>query len=157
MSILLLTCLSLLAISPVQTLAYVTPEEVLFENDFFFPPTNRDADERVAAQEKERVARLFERQQKELAERNPEQDSPLDEVLASLADAIKSIDRNGALTPDQRQDVRLLERIERRQQSASPQVLNSGAPLTPTGAGTFIAIGAIVSAAIWTLKRARNV
>lgn len=155
MSIILLTIFSLFAIHPVTTFAYVTPEEVLFENDFFFPPTNRDADERVRQQEELRVARFLERQQQELAERNPSPAPSLEEVLASLSKAIESLDEKKGLTSTGRQDMRLLDRIERRQTSL-PQSLNSGAPLAPTGAGSFIAIGAIATAAIWTLRRARH-
>lgn len=154
MSILFITTLSLLALSPITTSAYVTPEEVLFQNDFFFPPTTRDAQKRVDAQKKERLADFLERQQQDLTERNPEEPPTLEEVLASLAAAIESINK-GTATPDEKRDVRLLERIERRQTSL-PQTLNSGAPLAPTGAGTFIATGAIAAAAMWTLWRARR-
>ncbi|MBI3336715.1 hypothetical protein HYZ98_04090 [Candidatus Peregrinibacteria bacterium] len=154
MSILLLTVTALITLHPVTTYAYVTPEEVLFQNDFFFPPTNRNADERARAREEERLENLSQRQQKDLAERNPTKSPSLEEVLASLADAIESID-NRTASPDEKRDVRVLDRIERRQASV-PQTLNSGAPLAPTGTGTFIATGTIVAAALWTLRRARR-
>lgn len=154
MSIILITALSLLVLSPIPASAYVTPEEVLFQNDFFFPPTGRDADKRVQAQEEERLEKFLERQRQDLAILNPEESPSLESVLASLAQAIESIDK-GIATPDEKRDVRLLGRIERRQ-TLLPQTLNSGAPLAPTGAGTFIATGAIAAAAMWTLWRARR-
>ena len=154
MSVILITIASLLVIGPVTTSAYVTPEEVLFQNDFFFPPTNRDADERAGAREAERLENFSQRQRSDLAERNPTEFPSLEDVLASLAGAIESIDK-GTASPDEKRDIRLLERIERRQTSL-PQTLNSGAPLAPTGAGTFIATGAIAAAAMWTLWRARR-
>ena len=155
MSFILLTVATLLALSPITSSAYVTPEEVLFQNEFFFPPTGRDADERVRAQKEDRLDKFLERQKKDLAERNPAESPSLEEVLASLADAIGSIDKGKTMTSEEKQDIRILERIERRQTSL-PQTLNSGAPLAPTGAGTFIATGAIAAAALWTLRRARR-
>lgn len=155
MSLLFLIIASLLFLNPVTASAYATPEEVLFQNDFFFPPTNRDADERVRRQEEQRLARFLERQERDLAERNPEPQPSLEEVLASLADAIGSIEKGKELTPDERQDLRLLQRVERRQ-APTPQNLNSGAPLAPTGAGTVVVVAAMAAAAMWTLKRARH-
>lgn len=155
MPVLLVIAASFLVMSPTTILAYSTPEEVLFQNDFFFPPTNRDAEARVQKQKEERLERFKKQQEKDLQEPSPVEPTPsLEETLASLNDALESIEQQN--TPDARRDTRLLERIERREQPTALPSRHSGAPLAPTGAGSVVAVGAILAAALWTIRRARG-
>lgn len=144
----LLTLIALLGFSPLPVHAYLTPEEVLLEDDFVSaPPNARNAEAARNAQEAEYEERSAD-------EENAEPGATEDPDLHGAAP-------DDELTAEDRRDLRTLERLEQNREEAALDVvlganetLHGGAPLAPTGMGTIVAMLTIAAAIGLTLRRA---
>lgn len=160
----ILTLLALAAFMPLPANAYLTPEEVLEEEDLVAPPPNaRNAAAARAAQEAEYDARAAE----EAADDEAAVDeTATDDGLHGAADEEEVIDwEEDEPTPDERHDARVLERVERNRLDDQGVVLHGGAPpefaskgkgkgLAPTGTGTVLAVLLGLGAVGYTLRKA---
>lgn len=141
-------------LTPISAQAYATPEEVLFEESFFLPPSGRDAKNRVAAQRQQSTERREKDQAEYFASQREPEEPTIEDILAKLTKAIEGLEKN---TPEARRTDRLVARVERRTDGTTGQTIRSGAPLAPTGAGAIIAIVSILAAVGWTLSKAKRV
>ncbi len=160
-SLLLRTAVALLAASafvPVAS-AYLTPEEVLLQQEYLLPPgAGEESVERVQRQQ-EVSARRREREQ-ELIFDAQRPAAPAEEEAAP-AEPAPSTDELSTFDVELLRTLRLLERVESRQQLArfGGEPLHAGAPrpgLAPTGAGAILTALAMLGATVWTLRRARR-
>ncbi len=168
----LFSFLALTLFLPLPAEAYLTPEEVLGENDYVAPPPNaRGAAAARAAQEAEYDAREEAEREAE-TETTDEDDEPTSGTLDDLhgsAEEEEVIDweqNDAGATAEERRDERILDRIERtrlEQQgrdtvilhgSASDEPLHGGAPLAPTGPGAVVLLIAGTLAIGFTLRLA---
>lgn len=133
--------------------AYVGPEEVLFEEEFMMPATNRQAEARARAQAEESRMRRDQEQAKVIAEQHPEEEDELATILSALTQAIEDVRETDPDTAHRR-NARLAERVELRQSTVD--TINSGAPLIGTGPESALATLVIVVALCWTLWKARR-
>lgn len=138
---------------PISAQAYATPEEVLFEESFFLPPSGRDAQDRVAAQRQKSAEQREKEQAEYFASQREPKESTIEDILADLTKAIEGLEKD---TPEARRTDRLVARVERRTEETG-RTTRSGAPLVPTGAGTVLATVSILAAVCWTLRRARKI
>ncbi len=165
-----LTILLLASFAPLPAQAYLTPEEVLEEEDFVDPPPNaRNAAAARAAQEAEYDARVAAEAENAANSENPDSNT-LDELHGSAEgeEVIDWTDAEAELSAEERHDERVLDRVERARLdemaaggdgvilhgSAGDEPLHGGAPLAPTGMGTIAAVLAIAAAVGYTLRKA---
>lgn len=164
---LLLTLLALTCFLPQNAHAYLTPEEVLEAEDLVeAPPNARNAEAARAAQE----ARYDARAEHEGAEAEPASGT-IDDLHGSADEVlVESIDWEPVgndLTPEERRDERVLERLERTRlenqgrepapvilHGSADEPLHGGAPLAPTGTGTIVLLLAGSLAVGFTLRLA---
>ena len=139
---------------PLVAHAYAEPEEVLFEEDFLMPATNRQAEERARAQAEESRMRRDQEQAKIFAEQHPPQEDDIETILSTLTQAIENV-REKDTGQDARRNERLFERVELRRSTVG-ETPNSGAPLVGTGPESTLATMVILTATGWTLWRARQ-
>ncbi|MDO8649643.1 MAG: hypothetical protein Q7R81_07770 [Candidatus Peregrinibacteria bacterium] len=159
--------LALVAIAVPQAHAYMTPEQVLLQQEhmYYFPTAEaKTAREIRAEQEEKRVAKHLQEQEELIAKSREEErvhaaalaGEPTEEEDEEIDDEPQLVP--GAQTPGITLDaaaLRLLSRIERiREPNLPAETVHSGAPLTPTGPAVVIAIVALVCAGIWTVRRA---
>lgn len=133
--------------------AYAEPEEVLFEEEFLMPATNRQAEERARAQAEESRMRRDQEQAKIFAEQHPGEEDDLETILSTLTQAIENVREKDPSTAARRNE-RLFERVELRRSTV--ETTNSGAPLVGTGPESALATLVIVTAIGWTLWKARR-
>lgn len=163
--------IALATFAPLPAQAYLTPEEVIESGDFVdAPPNARGAKAARAAQEAEYDARAADQAARDEAAdaSTPPADNTIDGLHNAAADT-EAVDWNPAgdgLTPDERRDDRVLQRVERNRLddmaqngvvlrgSAPDEPLHGGAPLAPTGMGTVMAVLAVVAASAFTLGKA---
>ncbi len=165
----LLTLLALALFAPLPAHAYLTPEEVLEEEDLVAPPPNaRGAAAARAAQEAEYDARAAEEAatEEDTANDNGVPDGNTIDDLHGSADEEEMIDwesDDAGLNAEERRDERVLDRVERNRLddqgvilhgSATDEPLHGGAPLAPTGSGTIVAVLLIAGAIGYTLRKA---
>lgn len=161
----LLTLLTLLTLVPLPTHAYVVPEDMLESGDFFTaPPNARGAKAARAAQEAEYDARKAEDEAAEAEHLSNTIDdlhgaAPTDEVIDWIPDG-------STLTPEERRDARVLDRVKRTRLegkndngeilrgSAPTEPMHGGAPLAPTGMGTVVLLLSGAAAIGYTLRKA---
>lgn len=187
MSRFLLTIVSLLssAIMPLTAHAYLTPDQVLDDEDFsarFYepPPSKREIDD-VVREQQERSA---ERREAEWAAAHPEEEDATHEAApdeemtdedSDIEDLIKALEQYNSdqaaadeevaddsvtLTAGEKRDMRLLERLRGRDAAdviAAQETLHSGAPLTPTGPTTVLVTLAVAAAIGETWRRVRKI
>ena len=139
---------------PLAAHAYVGPEEVLFEEEFLMPATNRQAEERARAQAEESRMRRDQELAKTIAEQHPGEEDDLEVILSTLTQAIESI-REKDTSGEARRNERLFERVELRRSTVDTSI-NSGAPLIGTGPESALATVVILAAIGWTLWKARR-
>jgi len=168
----LLIILVLATVTPIPAYAYLTPEEVLQNEDFVTPPPNaRGAKAARAAQEAQYDARAAEEAAATDAQTGTDTNQApangtVDDLRGSAPEE-ETIDwTTDTQTAQQRYDERVLQRVERNRLngtaggevilhgSASDEPLHGGAPLAPTGMGTIVAVLAIVGSVIVTLRLA---
>ncbi|PIR49058.1 hypothetical protein COU80_01445 [Candidatus Peregrinibacteria bacterium CG10_big_fil_rev_8_21_14_0_10_55_24] len=150
--------LALLALfAPVSASAYLLPEEVLLNDDFYVPPAARDTRERVDQQSELSAIRRQQEQDAAFALQHPaapEEENTVVETEEGTSRTLTEGDLELLRT------IRLLERVDARQEVLSllPQ-LHAGAPvmpnpLAPSGPGGVLAVMTMLGAVGWTLKRA---
>ncbi len=145
----LFALLALGTLLPLPVAAYVTPEEMLDSGDFIQAPDtapSREVDETD-------VSPIVIEEQHNAA--------PDD-------DAIDWVPDGSTLTPEERRDARVIDRVNRtriEQQdntteilrgSAPAEPLHGGAPLAPTGMGTIVLLLSSAAAIGYTLRKARQ-
>ena len=151
-------------LAPTTMHAYLLPEDVLFSDkiDDYMPPQPRSSQVNVRSQQLISERRRNAEQEAIFAEQRPPE--PVVEQVEEPMHA--AAPEAPADTVAQRTNMRLLERIQERQDvlyleselrrlglhSGAP----SGRPLAPTGPGTVAAIVTMFGAMGWTLKRASN-
>jgi hypothetical protein len=193
---------------PMSAIAYVTPDQALFEdafmNNFEPPPSTRETDSRVQRQS-ETSAERREREQAEYfaAQRGETEEDEMhgaawedgeDSESSDLEDAIWSLQqtidemKNGQTTGSvSARDQRILDRIAAQQETlhgGAPDgkgcvdgkgyydgkgfdgkgvdgkggcIIGSGAPLNESGPGSWVALGVVIAALWWTLRKATHV
>ena len=169
-----------LLLAPFSALAYATPEEILFPaggyNATQKPPINRESGDRT----EEQRLRSEQRRQQEFQAAYDAQHPPMaassssvaeeassapsmEEILSALQQSIERLDGGGtaheaAPSKEGRDTGMSIEPWENPKinTGGSDEVLHSGAPLTPTGAGTWIAVSASAAAIGWTMWNAKN-
>lgn len=151
-SLIALSTLIALAL-PGTAYAYAEPEEVLFEEEFLMPATNRQAEARARAQAEESRMRRDQEIAKALAEQHPKEEDELETILSALTQAIEGVRETDPDTANRR-NARLAERVELRQSTVD--TINSGAPLIGTGPESALATLIIIVATGWTLWKARR-
>ncbi len=166
----LLSLLSLLGLltMPTATLAYVTPEQVLFqtEYDFYIPPEEEEEDANVRKQKSQGpplrttykpYSQMTEEERKGVVKKKEtDEETPSRSAPSSTAGQAEEAMEEGEeefVTLDPR-SVRLLERIERMRSRAFQETRESD--LAPTGAATTGAMLMLAVAGLWTLRRARK-
>lgn len=173
----ILTLLVLASFAPLPAQAYLTPEQVLEEEDFVAPPPNaRGAKAARAAQEAEYDARMAADEGVTVEEETEEDDGwtsgsdTIDDVRGS-ADEEEVIDWDtDDESAEERHAARVLDRVERTRldnmargegelilHGSAPgeyEQLHGGAPLAPTGLGTIAAVLTITLAVGITLRTA---
>lgn len=173
-SLRLTLCGLLLVLVPSTALAYVTPEEVLSEEDlsvrFFEPPPSRrsipdqqEASRLEAQQRREQIQQELYNQQNGTADAGQAQQEN-EEVLhgaAPEAPAMPAVQQQSQSGLSEREQ-RILERISVRQENGgyvlqqagnTVETLHGGAPLAETGPATVVATLAILVAGSITLRR----
>lgn len=172
-----LTLILLASFAPLPAQAYLTPEEVLEEEDFVAPPPNaRGAKAARAAQEAEYDERMA-ADNDITAEEEAEEDDGYAPGSDTINDLHGSADEDEVIdwdtddeSADERHDARVLERVERARldemargggevilHGSAPgeeDPLHGGAPLAPTGTGTVVAVLAIALSVGVTLRKA---
>lgn len=168
-----LSILALVLLAPLPAHAYLTPEEVLEEEDYVAPPPNaRNAKAARAAQEAEYDARAAREAEENAAVETPDDvDGPgsntIDDLHGSADDWEEIIDweeTGSGLDPEERRNQRVLERVERQRlddmaagvvlHGSAPEPLHGGAPLAPTGMGTVVSLLVGAAAIGYTLRKA---
>jgi len=169
-----LSILALVLLMPLPAHAYLTPEEVLEEEDYVTPPPNaRNAKAARAAQEAEYDARDAEaaaaeeeEEEEEAAAGETPGSNTIDDLHGSAEDeeVIDWEETGGDLDADERRDERVLSRVERQRlddmaagvvlHGSAPEPLHGGAPLAPTGMGTVVSLLAGAAAIGYTLRKA---
>ncbi len=172
----ILTLLVLASFAPLPAQAYLTPEEVLEEEDFVAPPPNaRGAKAARAAQEAEYEARMAADEGITTEEETEEDDgwTPGGDTIDDLhgsADEEEVIDWDtDDASAEERHAARVLDRVERTRldnmargeevilHGSAPgeqEQLHGGAPLAPTGMGTIAAVLTVALAVGITLRAA---
>lgn len=155
-----LSLLALALLMPLPAAAYLTPEEVLFDDDIYVdaPPNARNAEAARDAQEAEYRARAE-------AEQNAQTSSDDGDLHGAAGMEEPVTDAPDGLTEEERRNARILERIEQNraqngvvlQGNAHDETLHGGAPLASTGAGTIVTMLALAAAIGLTLRRALRV
>ena len=170
--------MTLLMLVPVAGSAYVTPEEALLPaagyNTIMDPPSHRDTGDRIDEQTLKSKQRREAEWQAAYDAQHPKSSassssrassvasSPsLEDVLSSLKESIDSLQSGGghpAAGKDPNVDTSMTIQPweDPGQSGGSDEVLHSGAPLTPTGPGTWVAVATLIAAVGWTLWRVKN-
>lgn len=170
----ILTLLVLASFAPLSAQAYLTPEEVLEQENFVAPPPNaRGAKAARAAQEAEYDARMA-ADENITAEEEAEEDDGWTPGSNTMNDLRGSADDEEVIdwdtddeTAEERHAARVLDRVERTRLdnmahggeailrgSAPDEPLHGGSPLAPTGMGTIAAVLTIALAIGITLRKA---
>ena len=143
--------------------AYLTPEEVLLNEELYLPPRTRESLVRIERQQRSSETRR-EREQEVIfgVQRAREEE----EMLAAAAPPFDqpSLDDLSAFDVELLRTIRLIERVEGRQRTLKyAEPLHGGAPLygprpdlAPTGAGGIVSAFAMLSAVAWTMRRAKK-
>lgn len=162
---LLLLCIALLW-APMQAYAYATPEEVLFpeeaanEGATLFP-IHRDSGDAVAQQQQ----RAKERREREWAaaynaQHPPSSSSSLGEAQSSSSAASDAAAAQSTDEPDknaeENEDTSMTIQPWENATGGSQEVLHSGAPLAPTGPGSWLAFGVLFVTIGYTMWRVRS-
>lgn len=144
--------------------AYLTPEEVLLSEELYLPPRTREALDRVDRQQRVSNVRRN-REQETLFPLEFPTEMPSMEESYTTSSMNGSFDELGAFDMELLRTLRLLERVEARQQVLPyGESLHSGAPasayqrpdLAPTGPGSILSVLAMMGALGWTLRRAKK-
>ncbi|HAI97921.1 TPA: hypothetical protein DCL30_00040 [Candidatus Peribacteria bacterium] len=140
---------------PLTANAYLLPEDVLLSTESLVPPRSRETRDRVTAQAKESSIRREVIQAEEFAKQHP---APVEEEEDTTADTSSQLS-----TTDMEllRTIRLLGRIEGRQDILMLPGAHTGAPLSPnplapTGAGAILTMIVMAGAVGWTLYRAHK-
>lgn len=170
---------------PQAASAYLNPEDVLLNRELFLPPEAREAKERTLLQASESAARREREQQRAFELQHPVvvEEEPEPEVLQAAAPAFPQggyfvvpsapggtmfgaspwgAPQGGGLNDTANLELlrtmRLLSRVNQNQAAAElSKVLHSGAPdLAPTGAGGVMALGTMLGAVAYTMRRAKK-
>ena len=155
---------------PTSSAAYLTPFDVLLGDDLYLPPAQREAEDRVAAQQAASAERREREQEanyraqhgapeepalmedeEELHGSAPEVGGETDERLEALEAENEALWYELELLLEDDEDER--EVLSAEMHGGAPLLPRSPRPLAPTGAGTVAAMGAIALAMGWTLKR----
>lgn len=137
-------------------IAYLTPEEVLFHEDLYVPPSPRDVDARVEAQRQRSEARRN-AEQADLDPAPEPVEEPMEEEPTHGAAPDEEDDVSDELNRELLQTIRILNRINQDQEQfyiGGDEPTHGGAPLAPTGAGTVLAVLATLGAVFVTYRRA---
>jgi hypothetical protein len=149
---------------PLSASAYLTPEEVLLHDDFYAPPTAREAQDRVEGQAKassdrrEQIQEPYFEEQRKLHS-NTEDGEPQPETSEETTSGEGNF---STLEMELLRTIRLLKRVEQNQHASfnideNGNVLHSGAgPLAPTGAGAVMSAVLMLGAGAWTLRKAKK-
>lgn len=159
---------------PLQAGAYFTPQEVLMSQDFFLPPTAREAQGRAENQ----TVTATQRREYEQSQLEYRQEVVPDNSLDSELHGAAELNTTGTATVqledilsekdlellravrllDSREE-RLLNRVQDNQYAMEyyGNRLHGGAPpLPPTGAGGIIAALTMLGAIVWTIRSVKN-
>ncbi len=182
-----LTTALLALIIPQSALAYLSPEDVLLNRELFMPPSAREAQSRTTLQTEESAARREREQERAFELQNPiiEEDI-IDEPLMGSAPGQPMVPAGYIAVPvnggtyygqpffgaapvqpsldtanlELQRTMRLLSRVNQNQAMTQfeSQILHSSAnDLAPTGAGTVLAIMALMGSAVYIVRRSRSV
>ncbi len=167
--------LTSIMVLPTAAHAYITPEELLYEDDFSLrfldePPSRREIQAAAARQAAESAARREAEQESAFGGSSSSASSitpvidPADDDLHGAAPVEPTGD--STLTPEELRDQRALERIRDNaaQESYEAQLralgmdetLHSGAPLSDTGPATWIVSFVVIAAMALTFKKVRS-
>ncbi|MDD5026010.1 MAG: hypothetical protein PHH13_01390 [Candidatus Peribacteraceae bacterium] len=142
-------------IVPLTANAYLLPEDVLLSTESLVPPRSRETRDRVTAQAAESAIRREVIQAEEFAKQHP---APVEEEEDTTTDTSSQLS-----TTDMEllRTIRLLGRIEGRQDILMLPSAHTGAPLSPnplapTGAGAILTMIVMAGAVGWTLYRAHK-
>ncbi len=167
---------TILLLLPTLAAAYVTPEESLYPaagyNNLLAPPSHRNSGDRIDEQEQTTRERREAEWQAAYDAQHPKSsaasssrassvasEATLEDVLSSLKDSIDDLKsgKHPAADKDPGFDNGMtIDSWENPSQGGSEEVLHSGAPLTPTGPGTWVAVAALIATVGWTLWKVRN-
>jgi hypothetical protein len=140
--------------------AYLTPEQVFYDEALYLPPRSGDeALERVRRQQATSALRRGQEQELIFGAQHPA--APEEEAAGPSLGSEPYLDGSGEFDVELLRTLRLLERAEERQRYTryGGEPLHAGAPrpdLAPTGAPAILAAFAILIATVWTLRRARR-
>lgn len=149
--------------------AYLSPEDVLLNKDFYLPPTVRESDERVTRQVRTSAERR-EREQEIIfgAQQSSVQESEKAAAPAAPEASVTATEGNGQATEEDLRlirTLRLLDRVDRNQNillygnrvlPMQVDAAHGGAPLAPTGAGGIVSAMTMAGAVGWTIWRSRR-
>ena len=133
---------------PLTASAYLNPEDVLLNTDFYAPPRTRETSERVRQQQRESAQRRESEWEEEYEQQHPALPEPEEEIFMET-DEVPPV--SDAEIMELLRTIRLLERVDAHQDA----LRHSGAlPLAPTGAGGIIAMLTMLGAVGLTLYKA---
>ena len=156
---------------PLQTLAYFTPQEVLMSQDFFLPPTAREAQARAQGQtETSAQRRTYEQSQLEYHQEVPVEEDLDSELHGAAPGEAGTVRLEDVLSDEDLDLLRAVRLLDSREQRLLARVQNNqvameyyggrlhgGAPpLAPTGAGGILAAITMIGAVIWTIRAVRK-
>jgi len=142
-------------LAPMTVAAYLLPEEVLMNENYYAPPTAREADLYQSAQMKESARRREAEWEAEYARQHPPEPEV---VVVEEEDTHAAAGETGTMDLELLRTIRLLERVDARQDVLEDlwtlPTMHQGAPLSPTGPASVLAAMTMLSAMGWTLKSA---
>lgn len=153
-----------LTLLPFAAVAYSTPEEILFDapaTHYAAPPLHRETGDKIY----EQMQRAKERREKEwaanYASQHPTSSSAASETSieeteeTGESEAVEETAKTNTSTIDDGDSLGGMTIANWEDPTRNQDVLHSGAPLTPTGLGTWFAGGVILATGLWTLRRAK--
>lgn len=166
-----------LLLLPGSAAAYLTPEEVLFRGAGYTtlkPPSHRETGDKIDEQMRTSDERRRQEQKQNYLNQHPPVSEPepeeeaaeetseeptLEDVLSSLQESIDRLSEEreaGGVGSGDDEGMTIANWEDPTRVRDNDDVLHSGAPLTPTGAETWVALAAVMGAVGYTFWRARK-
>lgn len=148
----ILFALALIAL-PFGAAAYSSPESVLFDEVETHmaapPPIHRETGDRQEEQRKKSQERREREWAENFARQHPKPVATEESKETEESEGTDETEEPTGMTIEPWEDpTRILN-------DENDDVLHNGAPLAPTGLGTWAAVGAILAATGWTIRRAK--
>ncbi|OGJ58666.1 hypothetical protein A3D11_01885 [Candidatus Peribacteria bacterium RIFCSPHIGHO2_02_FULL_49_16] len=146
---------------PISTAAYITPEQAVMDDWLWLPPTNTEAHDRVRMQQQRSAERREREQAAYFSAQHPPEPKQKDIESSFTKDLNDSPLETSSISDEEvRRMAQILERIDKQQANIygnyglGSVLHHRQAPVTDTGPASAAAGLALISVAIWTVRRA---